>query len=131
MPCEAELKTLILGLTHVAILVVVTCTTYRELDEQVLSSVQVSLDGTVQLTAEECEVQTEVTCNGGLPLQVGVSHSLRRSPVRCDTVNPSSRACAVGLYQLANRDVVVTCSTVAHAELQVVEPLLGALHEWL
>ena len=76
MPCEAELKTLVLGLTHVAILVVVTCTTYRELDEQVLSGVQVSLDGTVQLAAEECEVKSEVTCDGGLPLQVGVSHSL-------------------------------------------------------
>ena len=81
VPRAAALQSLVLSLTHVAILVVVTCTTYRELDEQVLSSVQIGLDGTIQLAAEECEVQTNVTCDSGLPLQVGVSHGLRRSPV--------------------------------------------------
>ena len=73
---EAELKTLILGLTHVAILVVVTCTANRELDEQILCGVQIGFDSTVQLTTEQGEVQTYVTGDGGLPLQVGVSHGL-------------------------------------------------------
>ena len=76
MPGKAELKTLILGLTHVTILVVVTCTAYRELDKQVLGGVQIGLDGTIQFATEQGEVQTYVTGDGGLPLQVGVSHRL-------------------------------------------------------
>ena len=76
MPCEAELKTLVLGLTHVTILVIITCTSRGEENQQVLCGVQVSLNGTVQLTTEECEVETDVTGNGGLPLQVGVRHDL-------------------------------------------------------
>ena len=76
MPCETELKTLVFCLTHVTILVVVTCTSYWELNQQILSGVQVSLDGTVQLTSKECEVKSNVTCDSCLPLQVGVSHSL-------------------------------------------------------
>ena len=73
---ERELQTLVLGLTHVAVLEVVTGTLYGECDEQVFRGVDVSLDCTIQFSTQQGEVQTDVTGDGGLPLQVGVSHVL-------------------------------------------------------
>ena len=131
VPCDRELKTLVLGLTHVTILCVVTSTCYRELDKQVLCSIDVCLNVTIDLTTEESEVETQVTGDGCLPLQVGISHCLGWSPIVCDSIDPCSSLISVSLNELTYRDVVVTCSTVAETELQVVKPSLCALHEWL
>ena len=131
MPGKAELNTLIFCLTHITILVVITRTASGELDQQILCGIQVGLNGTIQLSTEEGEIKTDVTGNGGLPFQIRIGHCLRRCPVRTDTIYPSCRAGAIGLYELSDRDVVITCSTIADAELQVVKPLLCALHEWL
>ena len=131
MPGEAELNTLVLGLTHVAILRVVACATHGEFDEQVLCGVDVGLDATVQGTAKEREVETHVAGDGGFPLQVGVGHHLRGSPVGGDAVHPRGGLGLIHLHELAHGDVVVTGGTIAQTELQVVEPLAGAFHEGL
>ena len=128
---EVELETLVLGLTEVAILAVVACTYNGESDEQVFRGVDVAFQTTIQFAVEEREVDTEVTGNRRFPLQVGISHGLRRSPVVVDSVHPRSGLVLVKLYELPHGDIVVTGCTVAQTELQVSQPVLGAFHKRL
>ena len=131
MISEGELDTLVLGLTEVTILSVITGTLYREFNEQVLGRVDVGIKGTAQLTTEESEVQTDVTSDSGLPFQVRVSHGLGRSPIVADTVHPCGGFVLVNLNELTYRNVVVTGSTEADAEFQVIQPALCTFHERL
>ena len=71
---ERELDTLVRGLTDILILIAETSRGIAgNAHQNILGGVPVELDATAQLAIPEAEVQTDVTRDGGLPLQVGVS----------------------------------------------------------
>ena len=136
MPGEGSLEAAVLSLAEIAILIVVTGTSHREGDEQILGGVAVVFKRTVECAAEERPVESDVAGDGCLPLQVRVGHIVGGSQRVVEAVDPGTLAGAgiigtVLLNELSRGDVVVAGSTVAKTQFQVVEPLLCAFHKRL
>ena len=74
---DGELETLVGGLTEVLILVSISRNRWDVgLHQQVLGCIPIEVEGTIDTTVEEAEVETEVTGDGCFPLQVWIRQSL-------------------------------------------------------
>ena len=104
---------------------------YGHLHQNVLRGVPVELNATTQFTIPETEVQTDITADGGLPLQVRILQQFAgREGDDALTVN-ECRAGLPELFPQRSVDIIVTRGTVRETEFQVVQPALSALHERL
>ena len=104
---------------------------YGHLHEDVLGGVPVGLEATTELTVPEAVVDTEVTADGGLPLQVGVGEDLTWREGHGTLVAVPGHLGYPVLFPERGVDIVVTRCTVRETQLQVVEPATCALHERL
>ena len=91
----------------------------------------VEVDATVDAVVDEAEVETDVELLGFLPSQVTVREGIAITIGNCTTevvvvLGVGHRQGLIGTHA-----GIVTGYTIAHAELQVREPVLCALHECL
>lgn len=95
---DSELDTFVGGLTHVLVLVRETAGLVdRHLHKEVLRIVPVEIQATVDTSVEEAEVDTEVTADGRLPLQIGVTFHLTRYIDGLCLAVDGDRTCCPGL----------------------------------
>ncbi len=122
---DGEFDTPVAGRTYVLVLAVISGSGDGEIDEQVLGVVLVHLDASGQAALEEAEVESDIVRVCGLPGQVGIVHHLSGGEDVVSHGEPGRGGRRVGLHQLSRGDVVVTGSTEAVAELELVNPVGG------
>ena len=113
---QCQFDTSVRGLADVLLHLGVTDGSDGSGNEQVLHSVPVKVDATGEALLEEAEVETYVTCNRGLPLQVGVGQlSVVQRVVRIllvrSTIVFRARVCLIGCLVHGITNSVVTGST--------------------
>ena len=129
---QGQLDTLVGGLADVLILIAETGGgVARHTHQDILGGVPVDIQGTAQFTIPETEVETDVTGDGGLPLQVGITQTVGGNIGGDGLAIDGGRACFPECIKQSGVDAVVTRGTVRDTELQVVQPLAGSLHEGL
>src|SRR5690606_19903776 len=97
----------IFGFAHVPELIVITGTRCRETDQEIACTVFIRFNGTSQSSAEEVEVDTDIPCHSGLPLQVRVSHCFGSRPEAVESINPGRGVGYERLHGLSRRNIVI------------------------
>ena len=122
---QGDLDTLVGGLSDVGVGAAETGDGRQgHVHEEVLGTVPVEVEGTGEASVEHAEVNTEVACDGGLPLEVGVGHGGADGVGAVLLVGDGvvAAACLPGLGPEVGVDAVVTDGTVGEADLEVVQP---------
>ena len=131
---ELKLKTRVLHITHVADWLGLTYVAWdRHSNQHTVGLLHIVIGTEGQCTAEESEVETDISLLTLLPLQVFIGCGIRLRTIKLDCILSEEHVVAhSSQYGIAEvTDVIITILTPASTELQVAQPVASALHEFL
>ena len=130
---EFKLKTRVLHITHIADRLCLTYITWdRHGNQHTVGLLHIVIGTECQCTAEEAEVETDISLFTLLPLQVWVGCSIRLRAIKLGGILTEEYVVAHrGQHCVAEiTDIIVTILTPAGTEFQVAQPVASALHKF-
>ena len=131
---ELKLKTRVLHITHVTDWLGLTYVAWdRHSNQHTVGLLYIIVSREGQRTAEETEVETDISLLTLLPLQVFIGCGIRLRTIKLDSVLTEKHVVAHrGQYGITEvSDIIITILTPAGTELEVTQPVAGALHKLL
>ena len=131
---EFEFKTRVLHITHIADRLCLTYITWdRHGNQHTVGLLHIVIGTEGQCTAEESEVETDICLLTLLPLQVWIGCCIRLRTIKLDGIlteeHVVAHGCQYGIAEVS--DIIITILTPAGTELEVAQPVAGALHKLL
>ena len=131
---ELKLKTRVLHITHIADrLSFAYIARNRHCNQHSVGLLHIVIGTEGQCTAEESEVETDISLLTLLPLQVFIGCGIRLRAIKLGCVLTEKHVVAHrGQYGITEvSDIIITILTPAGTELEVTQPVAGALHKLL
>ena len=131
---ELKLKTWVLHVTHVTDWLGLTYVAWdRHSNQHTVGLLYIIVSWECQRTAEETEVETDISLLTLLPLQVFIGCGIRLRTIKLDCILSEEHVVAhSGQYGITEvTDVIITILTPAGTELQVAQPIASTFHEFL
>ena len=136
MPLVAklELKTRVLHITHIADRLSFAYIAWNwHRNQHSVGLLHIVIGTESQCTAEESEVETDISLLTLLPLQVWIGCCIRLRTIKLNGIlteeHVVAHGCQYGIAEVS--DIIITILTPAGTELEVAQPVAGALHKLL